>query len=250
MMSSPLVPAELAAAGDGTPYSPAYDDVYHSAHGGPAQARHVFLGGNDLPARWHDADRFVICETGFGLGLNFLTTWQAWRESKASGRLHFVSVEKHPFRHNDLAELLSPHTELASLAGELLLQWPPLTPGHHRLHFDHGQLTLSLLFGDAAALLPQLSVSLDAVYLDGFAPSKNPDLWAPALLAAVSRLCKHQATLATWSVAGELRRTLEQAGWQVKRRPGFATKREMLVGVFMGAVPPAPTYASATLDKF
>ncbi|MCX7154992.1 MAG: bifunctional tRNA (5-methylaminomethyl-2-thiouridine)(34)-methyltransferase MnmD/FAD-dependent 5-carboxymethylaminomethyl-2-thiouridine(34) oxidoreductase MnmC [Rhodocyclales bacterium] len=235
-MSSPLVPAEPAEAGDGTPYSTTYDDVYHAAHGALAQARHVFLAGNDLPQRWNGVDSFVICETGFGLGLNFLATWQAWRESKAGGRLHFVSVEKHPFRREDLAGLLAPHLELAPLAGELLRQWPLLVPGFHRLHFDDGKVTLTLLLGDAQALLPQLAAGADAVYLDGFAPSKNPELWSPALIMAITRLAKPRAMLATWSVVGELRRTLERAGWDLKRRPGFAPKREMLVGRLENAV--------------
>jgi len=241
-MSSPLVPAEPAAAGDGTPYSAIYDDVYHAAHGALAQARHVFLAGNDLPARWIGGDSFVILETGFGLGLNFLATWQAWRESNANGRLHFVSVEKHPFRRDDLAGLLAPHVELAPLAEELLRQWPSLVPGFHRLHFDDGKVTLTLLLGDAQALLPQLAVSADAVFLDGFAPSKNPEMWSPALIMAITRLCRPAATLATWSVVGELRRTLERAGWDLERRPGFAPKREMLVGRFENAVSPAPTF--------
>ncbi|MCX7150270.1 MAG: tRNA (5-methylaminomethyl-2-thiouridine)(34)-methyltransferase MnmD, partial [Rhodocyclales bacterium] len=241
MTSSPLVPAEPAATSDGTPFSLTYDDVYHTAHGGLEQARHVFLAGNALPARWHGNDRFVICETGFGLGLNFLATWQAWRESKASGRLHFISVEKHPFRRDDLACLLALYPELAALAGQLLRQWPPLTPGFHRLHFDDGKLTLTLLFGDAQALLPQLVASVDAIFLDGFAPTKNPELWSPALLKTITRLCTSQATLATWSVAGEVRRTLEQLGWKLDRRPGFGGKREMLVGRHEIAVPPAPT---------
>ena len=245
----PIVPAELAFAGDGTAFSPAYDDVYHTAHGGLDQARHVFLAGNDLlgeNSRWAGASRFVILETGFGLGLNFLATWQAWRAAQAAGRLHFVSVEKHPFRRDDLASLLAPYPELASFAGELLRQWPPLAPGFHRLHFDQGQVTLTLLLGDAQALLPQLVAKIDAVFLDGFAPAKNPDLWSPALLAAITRLCKSGATLATWSVAGEVRRTLEQAGWQLKRRPGFAAKREMLAGRLERATAPAPTPDSGT----
>ena len=242
MTYPPLVPAEPAVAGDGTPYSALYDDVYHAAHGGLAQARHVFLAGNDLPARWHDAESFAVCETGFGLGLNFLVTWQAWRESKASGRLHFVSVEKHPFRRDDLAAMLAPFAELAALSGELLRQWPPLTPGFHRLHFDGGKVTLTLLLGDAQALLPQLAANIDAVYLDGFAPSRNPGLWSPALLATITRLCRNRATLATWSVAGEMRRALERAGWQLERRPGFAGKREMLTGRLEH--PPAPRNAA------
>ena len=241
MSHPPLVPAEPAAAGDGTPCSTRYDDVYHTAHGGLAQARHVFLAGNDLRARWAGVEHFVILETGFGLGLNFLATWQAWREARARGRLHFVSVEKHPFRREDLAVLLAPYSELAPLAGELLRQWPPLTPGFHRLHFDDGRVALTLLLGDAQALLPQLAAKVDAVFLDGFAPAKNPDLWSPALLAIVTRLCRDQATLATWSVAGEVRHALEGAGWTLERRPGYATKREMLTGRRVGTVSPAPS---------
>jgi tRNA 5-methylaminomethyl-2-thiouridine biosynthesis bifunctional protein len=245
----PVAPAELAFAGDDTPYSPAYDDVYHAAHGGLDQARHVFLAGNELlgeNARWAGTERFVILETGFGLGLNFLATWQAWRESGARARLHFISVEKHPFRRNDLARLLAPYPELAALADPLLQQWPPLTPGFHRLHFDHGQVTLTLLLGDAQVLLPQLAARIDAVFLDGFAPAKNPDLWSPALLAVITHLCASRATLATWSVAGELRRALQQAGWQLERRPGFAGKREMLTGLLENAISPAPTIGQAS----
>lgn len=179
----------------------------------------MFLAGNGLPARWRGAERFVTLETGFGLGLNFLVTWQAWRASQAGGRLHFISVEKHPFRRDDLAALLAPWPELAELAGELLRQWPPPVSGFHRLHFDSGRVTLSLLFGDAAALLPQLAASIDAVFLDGFAPARNPELWSPALLAAITRLCRHNATLASWSVAGNVRRALEGHGWRLQRRP-------------------------------
>lgn len=240
-MSSPLVPAEPAATGDGTPYSALYDDVYHTAHGALAQARHVFLAGNALPARWIEGERFVILETGFGLGLNFLATWRAWRESGAGGRLYFISVEKHPFRRDDLAALLAPYPELDALAGDLLRQWPPLTPGFHHLHFDAGRVTLTLLLGDAQDLLPQLTAHVDAVYLDGFAPARNPELWSPTLLATVSRLCKSHATLATWSVAGEPRRTLRQHGWQLERSAGFAGKREMLRGTRGVAGAPAPT---------
>jgi tRNA 5-methylaminomethyl-2-thiouridine biosynthesis bifunctional protein len=238
----PLVPAELAFAGDGTPFSPTYGDVYHTAHGGLEQARHVFLGGNDLPERWTGVDGFVILETGFGLGLNFLATWQAWRESRAGGRLHFISVEKHPFRHDDLAGLLASYPELAEHARELLRQYPPLTPGCHRLHFDDGRVTLTLLFGDAQALLRQLAASVDAVFLDGFAPARNPGMWSPALFAAITRLCHPGTSLATWSVAGEVRHALELNHWTLMRRPGFATKREMLCGKRSGAIAPAPTF--------
>lgn len=231
-----LIPAELSFTGNGTPYSAAYDDVYHSAQGGLRQAHHVFLGGNDLPERWinnQSPDPFVILETGFGLGVNFLTTWQAWRAANRSGHLHVISVEKHPFSRSDLRRYWEKSTalhELEPLISALLRQWPPLTPGFHRLHFEANRVTLTLLFGDAIHLLPRLSAKADALYLDGFAPARNPDLWSPGLFALLKQLCKDDATLATWSVAGEVRRTLEDTGWTLERQPGFGEKREMLRG--------------------
>ena len=241
MIHPPLVPAEPAAAGDGTPYSTRYGDIYHPAQGASAQAHHVFLAGNGLPARWMDVERFVILETGFGLGLNFFATWQSWRTSRARGRLHFISVEKHPFRRDDLARLLAAHPELEHMVGQLLRQWPPPTPGFHRLQFDDGRIALTLLFGDAQAMLPQLSATVDAVFLDGFAPAKNPELWSRPLLADITRLCRPDASLATWSVAGDLRQALEGLAWTLLRRPGFGAKREMLCATRASAVVPAPT---------
>lgn len=227
---SSIVPAELAFAGDGTPMSPAYGDIYHSSQGGIEQARHVFLAGNRLPARWADADRFVILETGFGLGLNFLATCQAWRAlpGPAGRRLHYVAVEKHPFRVGDLKALHRRWSELALLAAELQAQWPLPLPGLHRL--DLGDVILTLGFGDAEQLLPQLTLAADAIYLDGFAPDRNPQLWSDAIAAQVKRLAAPNATLATWTTAGEVRRRFADAGFVLERRPGFGGKREMLAG--------------------
>src|SRR3954462_3464544 len=155
---------------DETPYSTAYGDVYHSAGGGPAQARHVFLAGNGLPERWAQRERFIILETGFGLGLNFLVTWRAWRDDPARcGRLHYVSVEKHPFRLADLRLLHARYPQLAREAAELQASWPVLVPGTHRIELDGGKLVLTLHFDDVK-VLRELSFAADAIYLDGFAP--------------------------------------------------------------------------------
>ena len=230
-MPSPLVPAKPAFAADGTPYSESYGDVYHSAEGGPAQARHVFLQGNGLPGRWRGRRVFTILETGFGLGLSFLATWQAWREDPARcQRLHFVSVEKHPFSASDLASLWENYSELKIQSQELLASWPMLVPGMHRLGFEGGNVVLTLLFGDVAERLPQLQLTADAIYLDGFAPAKNPEMWAAPLLRHLGRLAAPGATLATWSVAASVRSALEGAGFAVEKAEGFGTKREMLRG--------------------
>jgi len=225
----PLIPARLARADDGTLWSVQYDDVYHAAAGALEQARHVFLGGNDLPARWQGREAFGILETGFGCGLNFLATWGAWRDDPdRCARLHFVSVEKHPFSRDDLREIHRNWPELAPLSSELLDVWPTRVPGFHRLDLDGGRVSLTLLFGDALDLLPQLRAAIDAFYLDGFAPSKNADLWSSPVFRQIGRLAAVGATAATWSVAATVREGLAEAGFACERRPGFATKREML----------------------
>jgi tRNA 5-methylaminomethyl-2-thiouridine biosynthesis bifunctional protein len=228
-----------------TPYSPAYapafDDVYHTTDGGLGQARHVFLAGNGLPLRWQGQARFTILEIGFGLGLNFLATWAAWQADPARcAHLHFISVEKHPFRVEDLATIHASWPELALQADELRRHWPALTPGIHRIHLEGGQVTLTLIFGDALECLPQLSARVNAFYLDGFSPDRNPDLWSPALFAQLARLVAPGASVATWSANGDVRRGLQAAGFMAERCPGFGGKREMLAGRFRGVLPPPP----------
>lgn len=252
-MPAPLVPARLAFNAEGTPYSREYDDLYHSADGGAAQAQQVFLGGNGLPGRWRGARRFTILETGFGFGLSFLATWNAWREDHArSARLHYVSVEKHPFTTQDLAVLHAPHAEFAALSEELRSAWPLLVPGMHRLEFEGGCVVLTLAFAEAAEIMPQLRLGADAVFLDGFAPAKNPGMWSPALLKSVARLAAPGATAATWSVAAPVREALRAAGFVAEKRRGYARKSEMLVARFvperaLRGAPPQPAERSAVV---
>ena len=234
----PMQPARLNFKPDGTPYSAAYGDIYHTTCGGPAQARHVFVGGNDLPARWQDRDRFTILETGFGLGLNFLATWQAWRDDpQRCRRLHFVSLEKHPFTTADLATVHQAWPEFADLANTLRRLWPPLVPGTHRLHLDGERVILTLIFGDAATQLREVDASVDAFYLDGFAPATNPELWSLALCKALARLAAPRATLATWCLARPARDALAAVEFDLERRPGLPPRREMLVGRFRSQRP-------------
>ncbi len=234
-MAEPLVAARLAFTEQGVPYSEAFGDVYHSAAGGPAQARHVFLAGNGLPARWAGRERFVILETGFGAGINFLATWQAWRQDpRRCARLHFVSIEKHPFRVADLKEIFSRNSDLKAESAELEANWPMLVPGAHRIELDGGKVVLSLFFGDIK-IARDLRLAADAFYLDGFAPAKNPDMWSHALMRALSRLAAPGATAATWSVASDVRAALEATGFAAEKRPGFGDKKEMLSAQYVKA---------------
>lgn len=230
-MQTRIVPARLSWSSEHIPRSDDYDDVYHATEGGLEQARHVFLAGNGLPERWRQRSNFTILETGFGLGLSFLAAWKAWRDDpQRSAYLHFVSTELHPFTRDDLALLHVHWPELADLSAELRNNWPPLTPGFHHLLLDGGRITLTLLFGDARDTLPQLNGKADAIFLDGFAPQKNPTLWSPELLSLISQHAAPNATLASWCVAGEVRAALMHAGWRLQKKAGFARKRHMLTG--------------------
>jgi tRNA 5-methylaminomethyl-2-thiouridine biosynthesis bifunctional protein len=210
-------------------FSPLYDDVYASTDGAFAQAAHVFVAGNELPARWRNARRFVIVETGFGAAINFLCAWEAWRSSAApGGRLHYISVEKHPFARADLERALARWPHCRALAAELLDKYPPLVPGFRRVFLDAGRVVLTLLFGDVAEVLPELVARADAFFLDGFAPAKNEAMWSDHVFAEIARLAAPGATAATYTVAARVREGLERAGFAVRKAPGFGRKQEML----------------------
>ena len=224
-----IEPAPLAFDAAGVPWSPRYGDIYHSADSGPGQARHVFIGGNDLPKRWRGRQAFTILETGFGLGLNFLATLREWHDdAQRCGRLHYVAVEKHPFTVESLASLHARYAEFDDLASELRSAWPMLVPGVHRLSLAGGRVLLTLALGDVAVLLQRLALIADAIYLDGFAPARNPDMWSVAVIKALAKKAHPGTTLSTYSAAAGVRHALEGEGFVSEKRPGFGHKREML----------------------
>lgn len=228
----PLVPAVLELNDQGVPVSHQYDDIYYAGSSPLKQAYHVFLHGNLLPHSWRGKREFTVVETGFGLGHNFLALWQAWRrDAHRSPRLHFVSIEAHPFTQPDLAKQLARLTgPEADLAHQLADSWPPLVPGIHRLEFEDGAVTLTLAFGDVDRLVRQLDVAFDACFLDGFSPRVNPEMWTPRVFRQLARMAKRHATLATWCSAGHVRRGLQDAGFVIERQPGFDGKRHRIVG--------------------
>ena len=239
----PLQPACLEFTPDGLPFPPAHGAAHQSVAGALAQARHVFIVGNDLPARWQDRDRFVILETGFGLGLAFLATWQAWcGDPRACRRLHFVSLEQHPFTADDLGRAHAAWPELAELAGELQAAWPPLTPGIHRLHLAGGRLILTLVFGNTAQGLRSIDAAVDAFYLDHSLPARAPESSMPDLCRALARLAAPGATLATElcpsaPVARHLREALAAVEFDLEERPGIAGNFPSLLGRFRSRRP-------------
>lgn len=218
---------------DGTPRSARFDDIYRSRSGGLEQARHVFLHGCGLPDAWADRAQWRVLETGFGLGLNFLAAWRAWKDDAHRPRLlHFVSVEAHPVAAEDIVRSALGYDELAPLARELAAQWWEITPGTHRLAFEGGRVLLTLHVRDACEMLRAEPLTADAVFLDGFDPQRNPEMWEQGTLKAVARHCRRGTRLATWTVAGEVRRALADCGFAVHKVDGLPPKRHSTQAVF------------------
>ena len=245
----PVLPhAQLDWDDHGRPRSRVFDDVYFSDQSGLDETRYVFLEQNRLAERFAGLaanGRLVIGETGFGTGLNFLCAWQLFEQHAVAGaRLHFVSVEKYPLSPADLQRALALWPQLKPLADQLLRQYVAIHEGFQRISLANGRVTLTLLIGDALEQLPQLDAQIDAWFLDGFAPAKNPDMWTAELFVELARLAAPGSTISTFTSTGWVRRLLKAAGFKMKRTPGIGHKWEILRGEFLGwpvdVAPPLP----------
>ncbi|MDB5931976.1 MAG: hypothetical protein JWR60_3683, partial [Polaromonas sp.] len=220
----------------GSPYSPRFGDRYRSELGGLEQAREVFLKGCGLPEAWASQPQWCVLETGFGLGLNFLVTWAAWKADPLRPRLlHFVSTEAFPASAGDVLRSALTHPELIPFAEELKSQLWGLLAGMHRLVFEGGQVLLTLCIGDARQVLRDASFEADSVYLDGFSPRLNPGIWDVHTFKAVARCCRRGTRIATWTIARSVRDALAQCGFVVKKVPGAPPKRDNLQGEYQPA---------------
>jgi len=231
----------------GLPIAKAFNDFYFSRRDGLSETRYVYLEQNQLPKRWatlSEQQTFIIAETGFGTGLNFLASWQLWQQQKQAGliapsaRLHFVSVERHPLLPQDLTRALALWPELSSQADALLTQYPSaLSQGFHQLNFDDVRLTLIIdevvhglqqLRSSDHPLFSQPQWRVDAWFLDGFSPAKNPDMWRLELFQQVQKLSANSSSLSTFASTNTIKEHLSSCGFSVEVAAGFGSKREML----------------------
>ena len=215
-----------------------FDDVYFSAEDGLAETRHVFLEGNDLPARWRGREHFTICETGFGTGLNFLATMQLWLDcdpARRPKRLHFISFEKYPLSKNQIRNSLSQWDVLKNVLDLFLSKYSDgLKENTYTFPLLEG-VDLTLITGDVNETMSKQNFSADCWFLDGFKPSTNPDMWSDTVFQNMARLSAKGASFATFTAAGIVRRGLAAQGFVVCKVPGFGRKREMCVGYYEGA---------------
>ena len=232
-----IQPARWQLGEEGELFAPLFGDVYASRSGAWGQAQSVFVDGCELTSRWQDGRSIRVLETGFGLGINFLTTWASIKASNSSARLHYVAVEKHPFTSQDLGAALNKSVAsapaslapmLEELIQHLIAQWPPLIPGFHSLPLDD-HTTLTLVFGDVDSVLSSIHGRFDAFYLDGFAPDRNEVMWSLQTMQHLAGLAAEGAIASSWCVAGSVRRALHAVGFDVSKRAGFGIKRESLL---------------------
>ena len=247
-----LCQAEIHWDPAGQPFSEAFDDVYFNTDSGIDESRFVFINPSRLQQRWQQhSGSFTIVETGFGTGLNFLVTWLEWidfqskRDQAKSGQqesnhLHFISIEKYPLDKQQIEQALDLFPHLTHLTDQLIAEYPLLIKGFHSLQFKDQNLTLTLIFDDVSTALPQLNSPVDAWYLDGFAPAKNPDMWTDSLYSNMARLSKKNTSIATFTSAGDVRRALSATGFKLNKVSGFGMKREMMFGEFTQNQGPLP----------
>ena len=236
---TPLAPAHLQWHGD-QPRAVDYEDLYFSARDPRGEVRTVFIEANRLRQRFAHARRFAIGETGFGTGLNFCLTLETWRKhAPPDAFLSYLSAEAHPLTPGDLSRSLRGQGIAEGDIGTVLAQYPPPLSGLHRIHFSADRVVLTLVYGDAAPALARVQGRVDAWFLDGFAPSRNPALWNLAVFRQLARLSGQGTTMGTFTAAGQVRRDLTEVGFALQKVPGFADKRERLIGVFSQGPPSA-----------
>jgi len=233
----------------GQPKSEEFDDFYFNTDSGIEESRHVYINPNKLQQRWQKHNgSFTVLETGFGTGLNFILTWLEWvafQENKiknssitddnaqVSSHLHFISIEKYPLDKEEIVKALKLFPQLNTLTDQLIAEYPLLIKGFHSLQFKDQSITLTLIFDDVNSALPQINGPIDAWYLDGFSPSKNPDMWTDALYSSMERLSRAGTSISTFTAACDVRRGLSASGFELTKPPGFGQKREMIQGEFM-----------------
>jgi tRNA 5-methylaminomethyl-2-thiouridine biosynthesis bifunctional protein len=228
--------ADLTWSEDGAPRSARFGDVYFSKDDGLAESRVVFLQGCGLRDAWAGRRRFTVAELGFGTGLNIVALLDLWRrEGPADGRLNIFSIEAFPLTADEAARALSAWPEVADIAAALIAAWPAGTPGFHRIDLPGFRAVIDLAVGDAAWALQQWSGQADAWFLDGFSPALNPAMWSDAVMDGIAARSAPGARVATFTVAGAVRRGLSERGFTVDKRPGHGRKRERLEARLPGA---------------
>ncbi len=223
---------------DGQPYSELFDDIYYSSNAGEvisgeSEFQHVFFKHNGLPERWQERSNFVIAELGFGSGLNCILTMREWlkhcTECNEEKTLHYIAIEKHPLSAATIVDLISRYPELKQFCDELVKNYPPAIETTHSRRLFNNRVVIHFKFMDVCHALENHKLNVDAWFLDGFSPAKNPDMWSQELFFQIVLNSSEGSTCSTYTSAGWVKRNLQKAGFVVNKVSGYGNKREMLV---------------------
>lgn len=216
---------------NGVPTSNIYGDIYFSRENGLEETIYVFLDGNNLPQRWRELDYdFHIIETGFGTGLNFFASLLLWNTCANKVKLHYTAIEKHPLTIDDIKRAISSYPQFDSYLEEFSTQYPATPNNLSKLVLSNETVQLTLLWGDVNEVISTITHKAHAWFLDGFSPSKNPDMWSDTLYKSMHKLTEKNGTFATFTASGNVRRGLQENGFSVRKIPGYGQKRHILAG--------------------
>lgn len=231
---SPSIETATLQWKDGKPVSSRFNDVNSSCNSGLEAPRHAFITPSNLPARFSalaGGEAFVVAESGFGTGLNFLATWHAWHaNAHPEAQLHFVSVEHHPLTREDLQRATEHWAEcwpeLSDWTQQLAAQYPPAVRGTHRLLFKGGRIRLTLHFGDVIEGWNRLRFIADAWLLSDLVPEKGAGSWAGQAAKAIATHSHANTTLATATSKDAVTRALNNAGFTFCETPHHENQSE------------------------
>ncbi|WP_028973080.1 tRNA (5-methylaminomethyl-2-thiouridine)(34)-methyltransferase MnmD [Spirochaeta cellobiosiphila] len=207
-----------------------FDDIYYNKDTGLEESRYVFISGNSLENRNFNQS-LTIGETGFGTGLNFLATWDRFRNGFINAsQLHYQSVELNPIERTDLTSILEDWMELDTIVALFLEQWNIEGKTSIHLEWPEERVKLTVYFGEAQKNINKFNIC-DAWYLDGFNPESNPSLWNKNIYSMIYDKSLEGTTIATYTSKGTVKRELRDAGFTIKRLKGYGKKRHMIHGI-------------------
>lgn len=213
-----------------------YDDCYFSVDSGFCESMYVFIEGNFLGCRLHNG--FNIGETGFGTGLNLLVLEEYLLTlKKRDFEITFTSVEKYILRPEIVNEVLSELKEVTTGALYRHIElynslYSGIKTGWNTIFLKRkwGSLKLNLYVGEVLDSFDNYPLVIDAWFLDGHSPDKNPEMWSQELFQNIAKVSGDGTTFATYTAAGVVKQGLRNAGFIVKRKKGYGKKRHMIIG--------------------
>ena len=209
-----------------------YEDRYFQDNGFD-ESKEVYIDGNNLEERWESfsGSCFTIGELGFGLGLNFLTTMHCWLKKERSFNLDYIGIDKKILEKKNLVLL---EEAFPNLKKEINIFKECDVVGHNGfecISIPDLKIRLILVTEDVQKAINDICISnIDAWFLDGFDPKKNPEMWTEDVLKAVFDLSSCDSSFSSFTSVGRIRRALLENGFEVNKVPGFGTKRHRIVG--------------------